>query len=752
MKIVVRGAREHNLKNIDLDIPRDEIVVFTGVSGSGKSSLVFDTLCAEAQRQLIETFSSFARRRLPKISKPDVDIIENLSTAIVIDQKRLGTTLRSTVGTATEIYTYLRLMFSRIGDPFIGFSDSYSFNNPQGMCPACQGLGKEMVIDLDQILDRNLSVHEGAIIYPGFKRGGYFWRIMTSCGFFDPHKPVRDFTDEELYNLLYMEATPFTGTHNGAEYQTTHEGVVNKLRKTFADHDEDENVYTRFFTYQTCRQCGGSRINEKARSVTVNGRTIPELVFLELPELMDFLDTVNHPLAEPMIRKMKLSLENLISIGLGYLSLHRPVATLSGGESQRLKTASQLDINLIGLMYILDEPTIGLHPADIGNLLKIIRNLKDRGNTVLIVEHEPMVMEIAGHLVEIGPEAGAGGGRVLYAGDYEGLAESDTPTGRCLRKGKRQKAEGRNQEKDKRSKIKEGDGGAGWFVVENATANNLKNLTVKIPKGVFTCITGVAGSGKSSLIHEEFCRVYTDAVVVDQSAVGRSSRSNPMTYTGIFDPLRKVFAAATGRPASLFSFNSDGACPKCNGLGFLKMELSFLDDVRMVCDECDGKRYKPEVLDLRLRGMSIDEILTMTVNEAEQFFNEPEIKRKLMVMKEVGLGYLELGQPLSTLSGGEAQRIKLATELHKKGNIYVMDEPTTGLHMADIGRLMDIIHRLVRQGNTVIVIEHNMDVIRQSDWIIDMGPAGGSRGGYIIATGPPEEIAANPASVTGGYL
>jgi excinuclease UvrABC ATPase subunit len=750
MTIMIRGAREHNLKNINLDIPKNQIVVFTGVSGSGKSSLVYDTICAEAQRQLIETFSSFARRRLPKISKPDVDDIQNLSTAILIDQKRLGTTLRSTVGTVTEIYTYLRVLFSRAGEPFIGFSDSYSFNNPQGMCTTCQGLGKEMVINLKEIIDPERSVRDGAVIYPGFKRGGYFWRIMTSCGFFDPNKPVREFTEQELYNLLYMEAAPFTGIHNGAEYQTSHEGVITKLKKTFADHDEDENAYTRFFSYRTCKDCGGSRINEKARSVRINGKGISDLVFLELPELLKFLETVKGPVADPMVRKMCTSIRNLIDIGAGYLSLHRPVATLSGGESQRVKMASQLDINLVGLMYILDEPSIGLHPADISKLSGMLRNLRDRGNSVLVVEHDTQIMAGADHIIEIGPEAGTGGGHVLFQGTFERLAESDTPTGIWLRKtgdGRPDSGNGGENAADWRNENKSGS-----FIIENACSNNLKNLTVRIPKGKFVCVTGVAGSGKSTLIHQEFLSRYPDTIVIDQSPVGRSSRSTPLSYVEIFDSVRKEFARANNQPASLFSFNSEGACPKCNGLGIIKLEMSFLDDVRMVCDECNGRRYRESVLSMKYKGAGIDEVLRMTVGEALQLFDQPDIRRKLNILEEVGLGYLELGQPLSTLSGGEAQRIKLANELHKKGHTYVMDEPTTGLHMADIDRLMGIIHRLAGKGNSVIVIEHNTDVIRQADWIIDMGPAGGSRGGYILAEGTPAIIADNQSSLTGKYL
>jgi excinuclease ABC A subunit len=750
MKIKIRGAREHNLKNIDLDIPKNQIVVFTGVSGSGKSSLVYDTICAEAQRQLIDTFSSFARKRLPKISKPDLDEIENLSTAIVIDQKRLGTTLRSTVGTVTEIYTYLRLLYSRAGEPFIGFSDSYSFNNPQGMCPTCQGLGKEMVIDVEQIIDREKSVHDGAVIYPGFKRGGYFWRIMTSCGFFDPNKPVKEFTEQELFNLLYMEAATFTGTHNGADYQTSHEGVITKLRKTFADHDEDENAYTRFFSYRTCAECGGSRINEKARSVKINGRSIPDLVFLELPDLLNFLATVNSPVADPLIRRMSISIRNLIDIGVGYLSLHRPVATLSGGESQRVKMANQLDINLVGLMYILDEPSIGLHPSDIGNLTKMLKNLRDRGNSVLVVEHDSQIMAGADHIIDIGPEAGTGGGHVLFQGTFEQLSQSETLTGSWLRKAELNRVQKDNKLRSHISIDLTNDDSS--FIIKDACSNNLKNISVRIPKGRFVCITGVAGSGKSTLVHQEFLSKHNDAVVIDQSSVGRSSRSTPLSYVGIFDTVRKEFAKANNQPASLFSFNSEGACPKCNGLGIIKLEMSFLDDVKMVCDECNGRRYKEAVLQMKYKGSSIDEVLKMTVKQTYELFEAPEIRRKLNILEDVGLGYLELGQPLSTLSGGEAQRIKLANELHKKGQIYVMDEPTTGLHMADIEKLMKIINRLVDKGNSVIVIEHNLDVISQADWIIDLGPGGGSKGGYIMAEGTPYQLAQSEKSPTGKYL
>ena len=736
--IHIVGARQHNLKNVNLDIPKDRIVVFTGVSGSGKSSLVFDTICAEAQRQLIETFSAFARRRLPKISKPHVEEIENLSTAMVIDQKRLGTTLRSTVGTVTEIFTHLRMLYSRCGEPFIGFSNSFSFNNPEGMCPRCKGVGKEMVVDLDRILDLEKSVEEGAVLHSDFKPGGWYWKGLMKCGFFDPRKPVKLFTEEERHNLLYRDKTPFTNVLRGEEYTSSYEGVVTFLKRRYLNRDEAEDAYTRFFTYEDCPDCRGARISEAARSVKVQGVTIPELVFLELPEVLKFVEDVRGPVAEPLVRKMKQSLANLIDIGVGYLSLHRPVATLSGGESQRVKMAKQLSCNLVNLMYILDEPSIGLHPRDVGSLLRMLAELKDKGNSLLVVEHDPGVILAADHVVDMGPGAGSQGGEVLFAGTVEELKASGTPTARYLQ----QRKDGVPARRSPKN----------WFEIHDAAVHNLKNVSVRIPAGVLVCVTGVAGSGKSSLIHEVFCRLHPEAVLVDQSPVGRSSRSNPATYVGVFDAIRREFAAATGAAPGLFSFNSDGACPKCKGLGVVKVELSFLDDVTMTCDECDGKRYKDEVLALRYKEKNIFDVLEMTVHDALGFFEGRDILRKLRVLERVGLDYLELGQSLSSLSGGEAQRIKLAGELHKEGNLYVMDEPTTGLHMADTSRLLELIRQLVDRGNSVIVIEHNLDVIRHADWIIDLGPDGGSAGGRILAEGPPEAIAACDASHTGRYL
>nr|WP_319540302.1 excinuclease ABC subunit UvrA [uncultured Methanospirillum sp.] len=736
--IRIVGAREHNLKNISVSVPKNKIVVVTGVSGSGKSSLVFDTISAEARRQLIETFGTFERSRLPKISRPDVDEISNLSPVIVIDQKRPGQTLRSTVGTMTEVYTYMRLLFSRCGDPFIGGSNLFSFNNADGMCPECSGLGQLMVVDEKTLIDETKSVADGAILHSQYKKGGYYWNSLMNSRLFDPYKPVCELTGEERYNLLYKPQTAVKAERFGEEYTSRHEGVISRLKKSYQNKEENSDAYTRFFRYETCPHCNGSRLNERARTVQVQGRTIPDLVFLELPELLVFLDQVNHPYAQPIIARMKVIIQYLIDIGVGYLSLHRPVATLSGGESQRVKIAKQLDCTLTNLVYVLDEPSIGLHPRDIGNLIQIMRDIRDKENTVLVVEHDPEIIQAGDYVIDIGPGAGSHGGEVMYAGPVSGLYTSDTLTSQFLNR--------IGEEKRTRRESK------GYFRVEDASLHNLKNISVDIPKGVLVCITGVAGSGKSSLIHGVFCTQHPDAVVIDQTSIGRSSRSNPLTYLGIFDAVRKELGQATGTDPSYFSFNSKGACPKCKGTGVLKMEMHFLDDVTTICDACNGERYNPEVLSLSYKGKTISDILKLTVADAAEFFETSEVKRKLRVLADVGLDYLQVGQSLSTLSGGEAQRLKLATELHKKGNIYVMDEPTTGLHMADTSRLLSIIHHLVDRGNSVIVIEHNPDVIRQADWIIDMGPQGGTKGGEIIASGTVEDLMNDPDSVTGAYL
>jgi excinuclease UvrABC ATPase subunit len=744
--IEVRGARAHNLKDVDLDIPRGRMVVFCGVSGSGKSSLVFDTLYTEAQRQLIETFSAFARRRLPKLSRPDVDEIRNLGTGIVIDQRRLGRTLRSTVGTATEIYTYLRLLFSRCAEPFVGFSHVFSFNHPEGMCPACKGLGRRIRIDPELIIDKTRSLKDGGITHPDYKVGGYFWRDFTSNGLFDAHKPLGDFTPDEMRRLLYADGETIQRTHEGVAYSKTWQGVITRLERLYLNKAEDEvpksrrDAYQKYLVYDDCDRCGGDRLNERVLQAKLRGRTIAELSRLELGVLDAFLAGVEGDVARPLVRKMRALLGHLIGIGVGYLTLGRAVATLSGGESQRLKMARQLDCGLTGLMYVLDEPSIGLHPRDIDHLLRILAELRDQGNSVLVVEHDPAVISAADWVVDIGPRAGKEGGRVMFQGTVDRLRKSDSPTGRALAR--------MSEPRPVRVRRPVGN----WFEIRGAAVHNLKGVDVRIPCGVFCCITGVAGSGKSTLVHDVFLAAHPDAVVVDQRPAGRNSRSNPLTYTGIFDAVRKGFGRATGRPASLFSFNSEGACPECKGQGTVKVEMSFIDDITMRCPECEGRRYLPEVLELRWNGRTIDDVLRMTVDEACAFFEEKSILASLEILRRVGLGYLELGQPLSSLSGGEAQRLKLAGELGKRGNIYVMDEPTTGLHPSDIALLTGIIDELADAGNSVIVIEHNLEVIGRADWVIDLGPEGGAAGGELVAQGTPEDIAACGMGHTGRYL
>ena len=743
-KIIIKNASTHNLKNISLKIPKNKLVVFSGISGSGKSSLVFDTVYTEAQRQLIETFSSFARARMPKLSKPPVEEIRNLSTAIVIDQKRMGTNLRSTVGTATELYTYLRLLFSRCGDEFIGPSFVFGFNHPLGMCPACKGLGKQIKVDVNLIFDKEKSLREGAINHPDHKVGGWNWRELIAAGIFDVDKKLKDYPEKEWNDLLYAKAIPITKQHGGGTYSKNFEGIVRKLERIYVGKAKEEmskdrkDAYQKYFVYSDCDVCGGSRINEKARSVKVNGKTIPELINMEFNDLYDFLGTVEGEIARPIVKKMRRILSHLIEIGVGYLSLNRSVATLSGGESQRVKMARQLDCDLVDMMYVMDEPSIGLHPRDINKLIEMLFKLKEKGNSIFVVEHDPALIKHAEHIIDIGPKAGNQGGEIIYSGDYTGLKSSNGLTAKYLN---------RVEKIDHNRKSWQDS-----IEIKNASLHNLKNITTKIPKGVLTCITGVAGSGKSSLINDVFIKENKDVVIIDQSPVGRSSRSIPATYVGIFTLIRKELAHATNASPSLFSFNSKGACPKCKGLGTISYEMSFMDEVKVTCDECNGERYKEDVLSLKYKGKSIFEILSTTISELVGFFENQEINRKLEVLCDVGLDYLGLGQPLSTLSGGECQRIKLASELHKKGNIYVMDEPTTGLHMADIEKLMRIIKNLVDNNNTVVVIEHNLDVIKHADWVIDLGPEGGSKGGEILFEGTPEDLVQCEKSYTGKYL
>jgi excinuclease UvrABC ATPase subunit len=734
----------NNLKNIDIEIPKHKLVVFTGVSGSGKSSLLFDTIYTEAQRQLIETFSTFARTRMPKLSRPDVDDILNLSTAIVINQNRMGNNLRNTVGTATEVNTYLRLLYSRVGKPFIGPSFYFSFNHPEGMCPHCKGLGKQIKIDLDLFLDREKSIRQGAISHPHYRVGGFLWKELISLDVVDYDKPLKEFSEDELNLLLFSEPFQIKNSKDKLTFYRNFEGIARKLEKAVASRADDEtgeeekNAYTKYFNYQPCEHCGGTRLNERARKVKLNGLTIADVCHMELVDVLPFLLEIDDEISKPILRKAQFLLQQLIEIGVGYLSLERAVGTLSGGESQRVKMSKQMDCNLVDMLYVLDEPSIGLHPRDTENLMNILFRLKEKGNSVFVVEHDPDIIRAAEWLIDIGPKAGKYGGHVVYNGEPEGLYHVESITGDYLR---------RNDKPVYQRKQ-----GTSFFEIKNASSNNLKKVSCKIPKGVLTCVTGVAGSGKSSLIHECFAKQHQDAIVIDQSPIGKSSRANAATYIGVFDLIRKEFATATNADASLFSFNSKGACPKCNGQGVLTFELHFLDSVKTTCDECEGKRYHSEVLELKLKGKNIAEVLDMTVTQAYEFFDSVKIKKHLFLLQEVGLGYLKLGQSLSTLSGGETQRLKIATELKKEGNIYIMDEPTTGLHMSDIDNFYKIVKTLVKNDNTVIIIEHNLDIIKYADWIIDMGPDGGKKGGELIFQGLPEDIVNCEQSITGKYL
>lgn len=742
--IIIRNAHTNNLRNIDLQIPKHKLVVFTGVSGSGKSSLLFDTIYTEAQRQLIETFSTFARTRMPKLSRPDVDDIMNLSTAIIIDQKRMGNNLRSTVGTATEVNTYLRLLYSRIGQPFIGPSFLFSFNHPDGMCPHCHGLGKVVQLDLDQFLDREKSISEGAITHPHYKPGGYLHRELMAIDLFETQKKIRDFTPEELQLLLYSEPFPVKNSRQTLSYNKTFEGIARKLEKAITGKAEDElpedekNAYTRYFLYSECNKCKGTRLNERALSIKINGLSIADICKMELTDAYQFITCIQDELAIPILRKAQFLLEQLIHIGVGYLSLDRAVSTLSGGESQRVKMAKQLDCNLVDMLYVLDEPSIGLHPRDTEKLLKILFQLKEKGNSVFVVEHDPEIIKAAEWIVDIGPKAGKEGGKVVYSGETKGVKSVESITGRFLFSSTRPVY--------KRRSPKE------FFEIRNASVNNLKNISVQIPKGILTCVTGVAGSGKSSLIHECFAKQHPEAIVIDQSPIGKSSRANPATYIGVFDLIRKEFASSTNTDASLFSFNSKGACPKCNGQGTISFELHFLDSIRTVCDECEGQRYHADVLQYKYKDRSIADVLNMTVNQAFEFFSVQKINRHLHLLRQTGLGYLKLGQSLSTLSGGESQRLKIAVELTNESNIYIMDEPTTGLHMSDIDNFYIIVKSLVDRHNTVIIIEHNLDIIKYADWIIDIGPEGGKNGGEVIFCGTPEDLVKCERSHTGRYL
>lgn len=773
--IEVRGARENNLKDVSLQLPKRKITIFTGVSGSGKSSLVFDTLASEAQRRLYENLSFFVRNFLPRYPQPDADAIENISMAVIVDQKRLGGGSHSTVGTVTDIATLLRLLFSRVGKPYVGYANAFSFNDPQGMCPNCDGLGRKLDVDLDKFLDQSKSLNEGAILFPDYAVNKWDWSLCIQTGLFDPDKKLSQYTQKEMDLLLFSEPIKVKTKVGAKDINLTFQGIIGKFASKYIKRDvktmseRTQKVVAPYMTMGPCSLCKGARLSQAALGCQINGRNIAQLSATEVDELIPVIQEITTPAAAPLVKELTNRLQQLVNIGLEYLSLDRATDTLSGGESQRVKMVKHLTSGLVDAMYIFDEPSVGLHPRDVHRMNELLQSLRDKGNTVLVVEHDPAVMKVADHIVDMGPRAGSEGGRVVYEGTYAGLGQSQTLTAQFLQ---------RNVSiKDKFRKAK------GKLPVRHARVNNLQDVSVDMPVGVLTVITGVAGSGKSSLINEAFLRQHPDAVVIDQTPIGVSSRSNPATYTGIMDDVRKAFAKANKVDAGLFSFNSKGACANCQGAGVIYQDLAFLQDMALPCEVCHGKRFKDEVLAYHYGGKSIVDVLDMTVRQALAFFSAsgkkgvaqpfqadsqarkpdlhspfpdaptlPAVKVKMQALSDVGLGYLTLGQPLSTLSGGECQRIKLASELHKEGSIYVLDEPTTGLHMSDITHLLGILNRLVEGGNTVIVIEHNLDVIASADWIIDMGPEGGNKGGRVIFEGTPWALLSAMGSLTSQYL
>ncbi|MEU0201053.1 MULTISPECIES: excinuclease ABC subunit UvrA [unclassified Streptomyces] len=742
--ITLTGARENNLKDVTLRIPKGRLTVFTGVSGSGKSSVVFDTIAVESQRQLNETYPWFVRNRLPKFERPHADGLEDLTPAIVVDQRPVGGHSRSTVGTMTDVYSVIRVLFSRHGTPSAGPATAYSFNDPSGMCPECDGLGRTVRPDWDRILDPDRSLTDGAVRFPPFAAGTWQGQTYTNSADLDPDKPVGRFTAAEREFLMRgRPGSKVTVKGSGGTWTTDYEGLADRFERLYLKRDlsamsqKTRDLVREFLTEGVCPACRGARLNAAALATRIDGRSIADCTRMQVTDLIAVLKGIDDPVAGPIAGAAVAALERIEAIGLGYLSLDRETATLSGGEGQRLKTVRHLGSSLTGMTYIFDEPSVGLHPRDVGRLGDLLLRLRDKGNTVLVVEHDPDVIALADHVVDMGPGAGTGGGTVVFEGTPEELAASDTLTGRCLRRRTAVKEEVRRA--------------TGELWVKGADRHNLRNVTVRFPTGVLTAVTGVAGSGKSTLVGE-FTAAHEEAVVVDQSSIGISGRSTPATYLGIMDTVRKVFARETGAEAGLFSFNSGGACGTCEGRGIIYTDLAFMDPVTTTCHGCEGRRFKEEVLRLTVRGRSIADVLEMTAEQALGFFDDPGVRRRLRALRDVGLTYLTLGQPLSTLSGGERQRIKLATRLHRTGAVYVLDEPTTGLHMADVAGLVDLLDRLVDAGNTVLIVEHNLDVVARADWVIDLGPDGGRDGGEVVFEGTPRQLLQARGSFTGEHL
>ncbi|TFD48099.1 excinuclease ABC subunit UvrA [Cryobacterium sp. TMT1-2-1] len=767
--IRVQGARVNNLKDVSIEIPKRRLTVFTGVSGSGKSSLVFGTIAAESQRMINETYSAFVQGFMPTLARPDVDVLDGLTTAILVDQERMGANVRSTVGTATDANAMLRILFSRLGRPHIGSPQAFSFNVASahgagavtvergsskavrqsfsitgGMCPRCEGMGSVSDIDLSALYDDSKSLDEGALTIPGYSMDGWYGRIFRGCGWFDPDKPIREYTRKELHDLLYKETTKIKVDGINLTYL----GLIPQIQKSFLSKDVDamqphiRAFVERAVTFATCPECGGTRLNEGARSSRIAGLNIADACAMQISDLAAWVRGLDEPSVAPLLGALLRTLDSFVEIGLGYLSLDRPSGTLSGGESQRVKMIRHLGSSLTDITYVFDEPTIGLHPHDIQRMNELLLKLRDKGNTVLVVEHKPETIQIADHVVDLGPGAGTAGGTVCFEGTVEGLRASGTLTGRHL--------EDRATLKDTVRTP------TGKVEIRGASAHNLKDVDVDIPLGVLVVVTGVAGSGKSSLVHGSVPGG-AGVVSIDQGAIRGSRRSNPATYTGLLDPIRKAFGQANGVKPALFSSNSEGACPTCNGAGVIYTDLGVMAGVATICEVCEGKRFQASVLEYHLGGRDISEVLAMSVTEALEFFGAGEARTPaahaiLDRLADVGLGYLSLGQPLPTLSGGERQRLKLATHLAEKGGVYVLDEPTAGLHLADVELLLGLLDRLVDSGKSVIVIAHHQAVMAHADWIIDLGPGAGHDGGRIVFEGTPADLVADRSTLTGAHL
>jgi excinuclease ABC A subunit len=770
--IRVQGARVNNLKDISIEIPKRRLTVFTGVSGSGKSSLVFGTIAAESQRLINETYSTFVQGFMPNLGRPEVDVLDGLTTAIIVDQERMGSNPRSTVGTATDANAMLRIVFSRLAEPLLGTPNAYAFNVPSvkasgaitvergagktttkkatfvrlgGMCPRCEGMGSVTDFDLTALYEDGLSINEGAITVPGYSMDGWYGRIFRGCGFFDPDKPIRKYTKKELHDLLHKEPTKIKVDG----INLTYEGLIPKIQKSFLSKDVDamqphiRAFVDRAITFGGCPECDGTRLSSEARSSKIKGKSIADACAMQIGDLAEWVRGLDEPSVAPLLATLLKTLDSFAEIGLGYLSLDRPTGTLSGGEAQRTKMIRHLGSSLTDVTYVFDEPTIGLHPHDIQRMNDLLLRLRDKGNTVLVVEHKPWsAIAIADHVVDLGPGAGTAGGTVCYEGTVEGLRASGTLTGRHL---------------DDRAALKETVRmPTGTLELRGATHHNLRDVDVDIPLGVLCVVTGVAGSGKSSLVHGSI-PPDEGVVSIDQGAIRGSRRSNPATYTGLLDPIRNAFAKANGVKPALFSANSEGACPNCNGAGVIYTDLAMMAGVATTCEECEGKRFQAAVLDHHLAGRDISEVLAMSVTEAKEFFGAAEARTPaahaiLDRLADVGLGYLSLGQPLTTLSGGERQRLKLATHMADKGRVYVLDEPTTGLHLADVEQLLGLLDRLVDSGKSVIVIEHHQAVMAHADWIIDLGPGAGHDGGRIVFEGTPADLVAARSTLTGEHL